>query len=415
MEGLLAILRGKERIKYLVAEYPRQFWVLFGGMLISSIGGSMVWPFLTIYMRQRLDVPLTTVGLLLSLNSGAGLATTFVAGPVADRFGRKGVMVLSLLANCVIYVAMIPAAGLPLWAILVTLMGAFGPLFRVGSNAMVADLIGPDQRPSAYALLRMGNNLGIAIGPAIGGFVAAVSYARTFLIASAASAAFSLLILFLVQETLPLADSTPEGRPSTSGYGRLLHDRVFLAFCGISALAVIPAAMMMVLLPVYAKEQFDVIESQYGFIMATNAAMVVLFQYMVTQVTKRYPHWPVLAVGALFYGLGTGSVALGQGFAAFLVSMIVMTIGELILVPTGTTLAANLSPADMRGRYMGVYGLTWGVGMGIGPVIGGALNDQIAPAAIWFGALLFGLAATLGFLFLSRARQESVEIAPANP
>jgi len=171
--------------------------------------------------------------------------------------------------------------------------------------------------------------------------------------------------------------------------------------------------MMVVLLPVYAKEQFNIIESQYGFIMATNAAMVVLFQYFVTQRTKRHTSLPVLALGALFYGLGVGSVALGQSFGAFWLSMVIMTIGELIIAPTGTSFTANLSPPDMRGRYMGVYGLTWAVGMGIGPVIGGYLSDRIAPVAIWYSALVFGLIAALAFLLLSRlAPQPHREEAP---
>jgi len=404
--------RGIEWIRSFVQRYPRQLWVLCGGMLISATGGSMVWPFLTIYIRQRLGVPLTTIGLLLSLNAAAGIVATFLAGPVADRFGRKGVMLLSLTANVLLYLAMTQAEGLPLWAMMMVLMGAIGPLFRVGSNAMVADLIEPQERASGYALLRMSSNLGIAIGPAIGGFIAAISYSSAFVAAAVAYAIFALLVLSLVHETLHRKQGATSATAALGGYGPLLHDRLFLTFCAISTLAVIPASMMMVLLPVYAKEQFNVIESQYGFIMATNATMVVLLQYFVTRRTKRYPSLPVLAVGALFYGLGVGSVALGQGFAAFLLSMIVVTIGELILAPTGTTLAANLSPPDMRGRYMGFYGLTWSVGMGIGPVIGGYLNDHVAPAAIWYGGLAFGLIATLAFLLLARMAPQPAEEEP---
>jgi MFS family permease len=376
-------------------------------MLISAIGGGMVWPFLTIYIRQHLDIPLTTVALLLTLNSVAGLLSTSLAGPLVDRFGRKGAMFVSLSASCLLYLAMTQAGSLAPWAVLIILLGMFGPLFRVGSNAMVADLVEPESRANAYALLRMSNNLGIAIGPMIGGFVAAVSYSWAFLIAATAYAIFALLLLLMVKETLPQAGSASAAVSGDRGYGLLLRDRHFLAFCLVSTLAVVPASIMMVLLPVYAKEQYGVIESQYGFIMAANAAMVVFFQYPVTQVTKRYPHLPVLAVGALLYGLGVGSVALGQGFVAFLVSMIVMTLGELILVPTGTALAANLSPPNMRGRYMGVYGLTWSLGFGLGPVIGGLLNDNIAPVAIWFGALVTGLLATAGFILLSLRLRDS--------
>jgi MFS family permease len=407
----LAVSRALDRIKRLYAEYPRQFWLLYAGMLISATGGSMVWPFMTIFVRQRLGVPLTTVGLLLSINAGSALVATLIAGPVADRLGRKGVMVLSLFSRSTVFVAMSLAGSLPAWAVLMAASGALNPLFRVGTNAMVADLLPADRRAGAYALIRMSANVGVAIGPAVGGFIASVSYAWAFYAGAVASAAFGLLVLFFVRETLPLAQQEPDevvtnggaasGR-TERGYARLLRDRPFLAFCAVSLLAVIPASLMFVLLPVYAKEQFGVPESQYGFVMATNAAMVVLLQFPITRSTERFPPLGVMAAGALVYALGVGSVALGSAFPHFLLSMVVLTVGEMLLVPTGTTLTANLSPPDMRGRYMGFYGLTWEVGIGVGPVIGGFLNDRIAPVAIWYGGLVTGLVATLGYLVLGR-------------
>jgi MFS family permease len=182
----------------------------------------------------------------------------------------------------------------------------------------------------------------------------------------------------------------------------VLRDRRFMAFCGLYTLTSIAASIVMVLLPVYAKEQFGLPESRYGFIMATNAAMVVLFQYLVTQQTRRYAPGPVLAVGAVFYGLGAGSVALGAGFPAFWLSMVVLTIGELMMSPTATALTATLAPPDMRGRYMGLFSLTWGVAYGIGPVLGAILSDRVAPVATWYAGLAAGLIAAAGFALLSR-------------
>jgi MFS family permease len=389
-------------IKRLIAEYPRQFWLLFAGMLISAVGGSMVWPFLTIMVRQRLDIPLTTIGLLLALHSGSALVITLIAGPVADRLGRKGVMVLSLFSSSAIYLLMSQAGSLSAWACLMAANGALNPLFQVGSDAMIADLLPPERRSGAYALIRMSNNLGVAIGPAIGGFLAVISYDWAFGAAAAASVVFGLLVLFFVAETLPALDEEPENGAPTGGYGRLLRDRQFLAFCAVTTLAVVPSALVFVLLPVYGKEQYGVVESQYGFVMATNAAMVVLFQYAVTKRTVRFQPLPVMASGALFYALGVGSIALGTGFIHFLLSMVVITVGEMILVPTGTTLAANLSPPNMRGRYMGFYGLTWRVGIGLGPIAGGFLSDQIGPVATWYGGLVAGLVTALGYLLLGK-------------
>jgi MFS family permease len=104
--------------------------------------------------------------------------------------------------------------------------------------------------------------------------------------------------------------------------------------------AAMAAPLMIVLLPVYAKENFGVVERQYGFIMATNAAMVVLLQYSVTRISKHFPALPILTLGAFVYALGVGSVALGSGFWHFWGSMVILTFGEMLLVPTGTALSA---------------------------------------------------------------------------
>jgi MFS family permease len=402
-----------QRIRRFAAEYPRQFWLLYAGMLISSAGGSMVWPFITLYARQRLEIPMTAVGLLLSVYAAGGLVTSLFAGPIIDRLGRKGVMVFSLLANSAAYLALSMADNLVLFALLMAANGACNPLYRVGAEAMVADLIPPDRRSGAYALVRMSYNVGVAIGPAVGGFLASASYTWAFYGAAAAFAVYGVLVLTSVVETLPARTAGASERADEGGYGRLVRDRPFLAFWGITVLAIIPSSLMFVLLPVYAKEQFGLPESQYGFVVTANALMVVLFQYPLTRAAARYRPLPVMATGALFYALGVGSVALGTRFLSFLLSMVIMTVGEMLLVPIGTTVAANLSPVDMRGRYMGFYGLTWQVGVGIGPVLGGLLSEQIAPVAIWYGGLAAGLAAALGYLFLAwrfRSRAHAIAV-----
>jgi MFS family permease len=394
-----------ERARGVAESYPRPFWILAGGLLVNSIGGSMVWPFLTIYMRQSLVVPLTVVTLLFTLNSAAGLLATSAVGPAVDRFGRKRAILTGLLLMSMVQMGMSAAAGLAAWALLMALQGMAGPIYRVGADAMVADLVPSERRTGAYAVLRMGNNLGIAIGPAIGGFVTAVSYSLAFYFAAASNLLFALLVLLGLRETLRPAEEPaggPAGGPVRSGgYGPVLADHHFVAFCITMILATVPAAMLMMLLPVYANENFGVPETQYGFIMATNAVMVVLFQFPVTRISTRYSQPRMLTLGALLYAVGVGSVALGQGFLGFWLSMVILTCGELLLVPTGTALAANMAPAEMRGRYMGLYGLGWGVAFGIGPVIGGLLNDNVSPQATWLAGALFGLAAAAGFTLLA--------------
>jgi MFS family permease len=135
----------------------------------------------------------------------------------------------------------------------------------------------------------------------------------------------------------------------------------------------------------------------------------VAFQVSVTNRSKKFPPLWVMTIGTSLYALAVSSVALGTGFWGFWLSMVILTSGELLLVPTATAVAANLAPINMRGRYMGFYSLSWQVAAGIGPLIGGILNDSISPQAIWYGGGVIGLIATLNFIRMAR-RQSVMKI-----
>jgi MFS family permease len=387
-------------------QYPRQIWILFWGSLISMTGQSLVWPFLTIYIRQQLDVSLTQVTFLFTLQSIASMVATAAAGPAVDRFGRKGAMILSPIISAAMLIAMTQANSLVMWGALLMVYASAGVVFRLGANAMVADMIPPEDRVGAYALMRMGFNVGIAIGPTIGGFLIAISYSFSFLIAAAVQFGLGLTIIGLIQETLPDQNEASGLNPqqNSGGFGPLLRDGAFMSFWSIYLLVEMAASLVFTLLSVYVKEQYQIPESQFGFIIGTNATMVVLFQYAVTRVTKRHRPLPVMAVSAVFYGAGMAIYALSQSFWGFWLGMVVMTTGELILSPTATALVADLAPPDMRGRYMGVYGLSYRVGGGIGPVMGGWLSDTFFPAATWYFGMVSCLLGAAGFTLMARGR-----------
>jgi len=362
----------------------------------------MIWPFLMIYVSETLDLPRTTVAFLMTINSTAGLCSSILAGPVIDRIGRKGVMVFSLAANGLAYFLLSKANSLPEFALLMALSGTVNPLYRVGGDAMMADLVPPEKRPDAYALLRMSNNIGISIGPAIGGFIASTSYTIAFYGATIGLTTYGLLLAIFAHETIPQRSETQREANPLAAYGPVLRDRPFISFVGTFTLTSMCAVLIWVLMAVYAKEQFHIPESRYGLLATTNALMVVFFQVYVTRITKRFHPLRVMVVGSLFYALGVGSVALARDFWGFWSSMVVMTVGELMLMPTSSSYVANLAPANMRGRYMSIYGLTWHVASATGPVIGGFLNDTLAPTATWYGGMVVGFLGMAGFIRMAR-------------
>lgn len=398
---MTAITHYPDQLRLLVRRYPPQFWLMFGGFIVNRASNGLIWPFLTIYIREQSGAPLSQIMALFTLEAVTGLLATAAIGPIMDRFGRKAVMALSLLGSGALLIAMRGAYTLEAWAVLLAIYGMIIPAFTIGAHAMVADIIPEGQRTSAYALMRIAQNVGVAIGPAIGGFLVVSAYGLTYLIAAAVNVAVGVLVLILLAETLPrrAPGSTPV---PVGGYGRLLRDRPFLVFIGILLLVEMIITLVFVLLPVYAKENYGVLENQYGLIVTINALMVVLFQYSMTRFTQRFRPLTVMAAGALVYAVGSMSIALGSTFEAFAFSMVIVTIGELMVAPTGLALAARLAPADMRARYMGVYSITYTLAAGIAPLIGGVLNDHVSPDAIWYGGLALGVAAALGFFIMQR-------------
>ena len=383
-------------------KYPHQFWVLFIGQMISVSGVSMIFPFMTIYLREQLQVPLATITGLIGIESVMTILATLVVGPIMDRFGRKNVMVVSLLVNSVSFYLLTVAETLPQFAALSVLRGLFAPLFRVGTNTMVTDMMPEEKRLDAFSLTRTSSNIGFAVGPAVGGFIAVSSFKVSLYVGAITMGVIGLLAALLLNETLPNDAESAQTRKASKGYGTILKDKSFLIFLSGDTLVKMGMIMMFSLLAVYAKENFGVLESQYGFIMTTNAVMAATLQYPATQMTKRHPPSLMLALGAVFYAAGLGSVALGSRFFHFILSMVILTIGELILMPTAMTMVAAISPIDMRGRYMSLYSLTMGAAKGIGPMVGGILNDQIAPVAIWVGAMIMALMSASVFLMLYR-------------
>ena len=395
------------KLKNLYNEYPRQYWLMITGIVISTAGGSMIWPFLLIYASGKLNLPLSTVAMLISINAGTGLFSSFLAGTLADKIGRKVVMVISLALMGIAYFFLMRAETYPQFVVLMIFIGLANPLYQVGADAMLADMIPSEKRTEAYAINRIANNAAFALGPAVGGFLASTSYNLAFYGASAGFLIYSLLLFFLAHETLDKTisetkiDSLAEQVESTEGYARVFRDKGYMAFVALVAIGLIAPTMLWILMPVYAKTNFNLPEAMYGWIPTTNAIMCVFIQFSVTQITRRFKTLPVAATGMLIYAIGAGSVALMTGFWGFWLSMVILTFGELTLVPTASKYVADTAPANLRGRYMSIYWLGWGLARTLAPLIGGFLNDNLFPQAIWIGGLLIGLTSTIGLIALN--------------
>jgi len=396
------------RIRRTLSEYPRPFWVLFWGTLISSSGSALVFPFLTIYFRQRFEMSMTTIGLYLSANAFVGLLSGALGGSLADRFGRRNVMAASLLMTALITLGWGLATALPVLLVLIVLSGLSGALFHPASSAMVADLVEPEKRAEAYGLIRVIANLGVVIGPSIGGLLAARSYLVLFICAAVAEFIFFIIIITMLPETKP--EGSDEGVAAGGGmsYAPIFRDLPFLAVCAMSVIAVLVYVQMNTTFPVYVKEQFGIPEDQYGLLIALNALMVVTMQFSITRWTNRHRRTSILALSAGLYAVGFGALGLARNVWQFAICVAIWTIGEMTMIPVRSALVADMAPETMRGRYMAVSGSSWSIGFMLGPLAAGLVSDSLGMVNVWTFAFLLGALAAVGFLALGRVMPASV-------
>jgi MFS family permease len=384
-----------------IRRYPLQFWLLIFGQLICATGSGFIWPFIAVYIRDALGISLSAVSLILTLRAGATLLSSFFIGPITDTIGRKVVLVTSLFVGAISFFLLDFAHSILFFVVLMAGWGATQPLYRISTEAMIADLIQAEDRLSAYSLLRISMNVGVALGPIIGGVLVGVSYSITFYIAAACMLLVSLYSLLIIKETLdPQVRRQKSAKESRNEIRGILQDKNFLLICLGILIVYIMSSQVFVLLSNYLKENFGITENQTGWIMAVNAFMIISLQFFLARFIQKFNPISMMALGALCYMIGVSSNGLGNQTWHFAISMMIVTLGELILAPTTTTFTANYAPPDRRGRYISMIGLANGVGYGMGPVLGALFNDYVSPQATWFGSGIIGIGAVAIFYSL---------------
>jgi len=386
--------------------YSSQFWLMFVGLVISSTGTTMIWPFLTVYASSKLSMPMAAIMGLMSFNSVAGLVSSILAGSLVDRFGRKGVMTVGLVGAAAVYAGYIFATQYWHFVLLLIFAGFFSPLYRVGTNVTVADVVEAEHRAHAYSITRMGHNIGVALGPILGGFVLAKSYNIGFISASLALLVYGAIVVIFIKETMPTQNARESLREQFLIYKEALKNLRFSWMIVSHTLMEICSTFMWVMLAVHMKNNFAYNEDVYRWLPTTNALMVILLQVVITRVVQRWRDTKVMILGAMFYPISMLIIAFSNHFWGFWLSMVVLTMGELIVSPTASAYVANLAEPEKRGRYLGMFSLTWPLAMAVGPVTGGFLSDKIGITAPWLAAAVVGVLAVLSFWGLDRYSQK---------
>lgn len=404
------------RLKGTWEEFPRDFWTLVLATFIDRLGGTMIFPFFALYVTQKFDVGMTEAGILFAIFSISGFLGNLVGGALTDKFGRRGIVIFSLVISALSSVWMGLVNDLNVLYGLAVVVGFLSDIGGPARQAMVADLLPEEKQAEGYGVLRVAGNLAWIIGPTIGGLLATQSYMLLFVLDAISSLITAGIVYRLIPETKPETAKAEESESilgSFAGYRHVLADKLFMAFLVVSMFMLIAYLQMYSTLSVYLRDVHGIGPQGYGFLMSINSTTVVIFQFWVTRQTKKYAPMLMMALGSGLYLIGFGLYGFVEIFVLFVVAMLIITVGEMIVIPVGQALVARFAPEDKRGRYMAIYGLSWTIPSAIGPWAAGIVLDNYNPNLVWYLAAIFCAISVAGFYLLYLRAKDRLKIPAA--
>ncbi|MEV4564772.1 MFS transporter [Nonomuraea sp. NPDC049419] len=382
-------------VRSMVGGLPRPFWALWGGTVVNRLG-TMVMPFTGVFLTQSRGMSLAAAGLVMGVFGAGSLLSQFISGVLTDRIGRRVTLTGGMVATAVFMLALGYSTSLP--AILASMfcLGLVMDIYRPASNAMVADLVSPEERPRAYGLLFWGVNLGYSIGVTAGGWLAQLGFLWLFWIDAVSCLIFAVLVWRAVPET------RPQGHESTGGFGVVLRDRVMLGFTLVVLGNAVVYSQTLSMLPVAMTKVVKLPLGTYGLAMALNGVLIVIVQPLVSGWLGRRDPARTFALGLAVMAAGFAMTAFVTTAWGLVATIVVWTAGEIITAGIPGSIVARLAPPHLRGRYSGLFGFAWSLAAVLAPTLGGVLLE-LGSKALWFTIGGVGATAAAGMLLLGPA------------
>ncbi|WP_221774643.1 MFS transporter [Pelagicoccus albus] len=340
---------------------PRPVFVLIVGMFVNRLG-SFVYPFLSLYLKDR-SFEFSEISLVIGSLAVGNFFGPMAGGYMADAFGRRNALVISLLSTAFLLLALYWADDYVTLLVVGFCYGFSVSTFFPPANALLSDLVEEDKRATAFALFRLAINLGFALGPTLAGILYAISPMWIFVGDAATTAAFGLLAWV----SLPHGLRTISGKVgSASVVWKSWREAIVDAWGNVSFRRFIFASFLMgaaftqvfSLLSITSTDR-GLSTFSYGLVMGLNGLLIAMVELPLTHRIKRFAPRKVLSLGYTLMALGSAGFAFSESITGFLLAMSLFTMGEIVALPVGMSYSAALSPEALRGRYFGIRGMTW--------------------------------------------------------
>ena len=393
---------------------------LAGSWTINSIAYSIVYPFIPVYLYQTRHLPMEQAGLVFPVMASASIFVPPLAGWLSDHLPRTWLMRAGQGGRATLFLilALLIRIEAPFWlfCIFFFLNAGTGVIFENSADAYLSSVTTPTERPKAYSKIRIGTNIGWAAGPALGAFLASLPYDWLFIMTAVICFGSERYIRFVLPERKrrPGEGKDPGKkrilfRGGGEGGAPLWKDRYIMAILGGVFLMVMLSSQLYSILSVYSTQVVGITKRSLGFLYFFNGFTIIIGQIPVTLLLTRLKishNWR-LVIGTLFYFLGYFLLSFAHGFLDLVLSVVILTMGEIIVQVALYAVITAAAPPERVGRYLSGWVLTRGVAASLGPYVGSLLFARFTtrPLALWSILSSFGLLAALVFAVIARRRK----------
>ncbi|WP_338897507.1 MFS transporter [Streptomyces sp. TG1A-60] len=397
----MPLVAARRAVRESVSGLPREFWWLWTSTLVNRLG-AFVATFMALYLTLDRGYSASYAGLVASLHGLGGVVSSLAGGVMADRLGRRPTLLVAQ-ASTAVSVALLGFVQDPVAiAAVAFLVGAASNASRPAVQAMMADIVRPEDRVRAFSLNYWAINLGFAISAMAAGFIAEVSYLAGFLIEAGMTLACAILVFVKLPESRPerTAAEKADGADE-AGLGTVVRDGRFMGVVGLSFLVALIFQQGSVGLPV-AMGEAGFTPADYGLAIAVNGVLIVALQIPVTRFIEHRDPGRLLVISSMLAGYGFGLTAFAGSIGVFALTVCVWTLAEIVNAPTQTGVVVRLSPVQGRGRYQGMYTMSWSVAALVAPLMSGVVIDRWGEEWLWGACAVIGTVAGAGYWALMR-------------
>ncbi|MFD8224653.1 MDR family MFS transporter [Streptomyces massasporeus] len=409
-------LRARSAVRETVSGLPREFWWLWTSTLVNRLG-AFVATFMALYLTLDRGYSATYAGLVAALHGLGGVVSSLGGGVMTDLLGRRPTLLIAQSSTAA-SVALLGFVRDPVAiAGVAFLVGMASNASRPAVQAMMADIVRPEDRIRAFSLNYWAINLGFAVSSMAAGFIAEVSYRAGFLIEAGMTMVCAVLVFLRLPESKPTAtvtDAAPRDdteaapRDDSVSLRTVLRDGPFMSVVGLSFLVALIFQQGAVGLPV-AMGEAGFTPAEYGMAIAVNGVLIVVLQIPVTRFIEHRDPRRLLVVSSVLAGYGFALTAFAGSLGVIALTVCVWTLAEIVNAPTQTSLVVRLSPVHGRGRYQGMYTMSWSVAALVAPLLSGFVIDRFGAEWLWGLCAAVGTVAGVGYAVLMRRVSEDAE------